>query len=193
VERQSEQTEINPICRKVPLILKVLTSRTNFQMLRIDATTIIAAMADHVIITRQHLIQDAEDEAVGRHLPPLKPHLSGVERWRLNAASVRLRAFRDQGGGPRTSLLLIVLHVRAAKDETSSRREESPPIAPASPCRQHLPKHLRRAGRQHSLGARAMPTGLHKSRALLAFLPHERPQPFELSLTLNATMIDELL
>jgi hypothetical protein len=32
VERQSEQTEINPVCRKVPLILKVLTSRTNLQM-----------------------------------------------------------------------------------------------------------------------------------------------------------------
>jgi hypothetical protein len=43
-------------------------------VVRIDATAIVAAMANNIVITRQDPIQDAEDEAIGRHLSPMKPH-----------------------------------------------------------------------------------------------------------------------
>lgn len=89
----SEKAKIYSVGRKVPLVLQVIPPRTDLQMLGIDAAPIIAAVADHVVIARFHLVEYAEQKAGSCHLPPHEPHLAGIDGVRvmlLNSVFYRL-------------------------------------------------------------------------------------------------------
>jgi len=77
-------------------------------MVRVDAASVIAPMANDVIVPRSHLIKDAEDEAVSWHLPSGEPYPPCPDRWRLNAASVSSQSLPDQGESPLTGLFVMI-------------------------------------------------------------------------------------
>lgn len=74
---------------------------------QVYTSTIIAPMPHYIVKARYDFVLNAADKAIGRHLPFLEPHLSGLLCRCFNTPRNCLRPFGYKREGPRTGLLLV--------------------------------------------------------------------------------------
>ena len=81
----SQDPRVDAVGPVVPVIALVVCLRPQHQVLRVDTAPIVTPMPDHLIHRRRCLCEHAVNKAIGRNLPPPKPHPT----WRL---SIRYKA-----------------------------------------------------------------------------------------------------
>jgi hypothetical protein len=69
-ESASEEVVVHPVRPVLPVVSLVIRLRAQSEVVGVDAQAVMAAVPDDVIPTGGLPVQHAEDEAMGRDLPP---------------------------------------------------------------------------------------------------------------------------
>lgn len=91
-----EKGHVQAVCLIVPVVLLVVGAATDGQMVRVDALTIMATVADDLFEAGGDFVHRAVDEAISRVLITLEAHLSDRLGRGYDAAVCRDGSFRDE-------------------------------------------------------------------------------------------------
>ncbi len=91
-----DDAPVHPVSASFPIIVQVIPSIPNGQMVRVQAPSVMAEMPDDLMAVSRELIADTVDEPISTILTALKPNLTRLSSRRNSTAILIGRSIRQQ-------------------------------------------------------------------------------------------------